>query len=66
MEFQSIQTPNIELELNGKIYEWDLANESNETDFSTFEFNLNKPFIDLKNGLDNQKLKNKKFNLNAN
>ena len=66
MAYQSTQTPNIELELNGKIYEWDLANESNETDFSTIEYNVNKPFFDLKSDLDNLKFKDKKHHLNTN
>ena len=61
MAFQSTQTPNIELELNGKIYEWDLANESNETDFSTFDYNASKPFLDLKSEFDSKKFKDKKY-----
>jgi hypothetical protein len=60
MAFQTLQTPNIELELNGKFFELDLANESNETDLSTAELNLNKPFFEIKNEFDNLKLKDKK------
>lgn len=53
MAFKPSQTPNNDLELNEKIFEMDLANESNETDFSTFDFNVNKPFFENKSDIDN-------------
>ena len=64
MAFKPSQTPNNDLELNEKIYEMDLSNESNETDFSTFDFNVNKPFFENKSDLDNSKFKNKQINQN--
>ena len=38
MAFKPSQTPNNDLDLSEKICELDQANESNETDFSTFDF----------------------------
>ena len=47
MAFQLTQKSKNDLEIKGKIFDWDLADETNETDFSTFDFNPNRPFIDI-------------------
>ena len=46
MAFQLTQKSKNEQEINGKIFDWDLADESNETDLSTFDFNPNKPIFE--------------------
>lgn len=57
MAFKPSQTPNNNLNLSEKICELDQANESNETDFSTFDFNVNKHCFEDKIELDIAKFK---------
>ena len=45
MALKSSQTPIKDQELNENICELDHSNESNLTDFSAFDYNVNKPYF---------------------